>query len=499
MDTLEQSNSLKFWPASHVITEEAEFGLAQTAAGNRLAVLAQAEWPALRSFEGEASELGGRTLLLGHASERNAAALRTQLPWLRPQLLGLRTSAGLGDRLGLATPGHVRAMRAAGGPLTAIFAQQSIREMTRASRSPQQVMDDAMWGIFQEGWRAGFGADADHLKTPADIDACLAAGYTFYTIDPGDHVNDQAETASLADLRAAAEQLPREVQPDASGLLDRSFEVAGQTLRLDELTLYRAAVKYGRAVAHVAAMYQHLCQAGGDRPYELEVSVDETNLPTSHAEHLYFASELRRLGVEWVSLAPRFVGRFEKGAEYISPEGQLGETSAFEASFRLHAHIARQFGPYKLSLHTGSDKFSIYAIAARETQGQVHLKTAGTSYLEALRTMAAVSPALFLEIYAFARDRYEADRVSYHVSGRLERAPLPEAVSQADLPGLLNQFDARQILHVTFGSVLTARGADGLLRFYPRLMDILRNQPEQYAANLERHFLRHLAPFVTRG
>ena len=117
----------------------------------------------------------------------------------------------------------------------------------------------------------------------------------------------------------------------------------------------------------------------------------------------------------------------------------------------------------------------------------------------ATAAVAATSPALFLEIYAFARDRYEADRVTYHVSGRLERAPLPEAVSQADLPGLLNQFDARQILHVTFGPVLTARAADGLLRFYPRLMDILRSQPEQYAANLEKHFLRHLAPFVTRG
>ena len=97
------------------------------------------------------------------------------------------------------------------------------------------------------------------------------------------------------------------------------------------------------------------------------------------------------------------------------------------------------------------------------------------------------------------RDRYEADRVTYHVSGRLERAPLPEAVAEASLPTLLNQFDARQILHVTFGSVLTARAADGSLRFYPRLREILLSQPEQYAANLKGHFLRHLAPFVTRG
>ncbi len=84
----------------------------------------------------------------------------------------------------------------AGGNIAPIFAQQSIREMTRTGRTPQQVMDDATWGIFQEGWQDGFGADADHLKTPGDIDACLAAGYTFFTIDPGAHVDNRAETAS---------------------------------------------------------------------------------------------------------------------------------------------------------------------------------------------------------------------------------------------------------------------------------------------------------------
>ncbi len=69
-------------------------------------------------------------------------------------------------------------------------------------------MDDATWGMFAEGWQAGAGADADHLKTPADIDVCLAAGYTFFTIDPGDHVDNRAETASLSELRELAGLLP---------------------------------------------------------------------------------------------------------------------------------------------------------------------------------------------------------------------------------------------------------------------------------------------------
>ena len=186
-------------------------------------------------------------------------------------------------------------------------------------------------------------------------------------------------------------------------------------------------------------------------------------------------------------MAPRFIGRFEKGVDYI------GNIAAFETSLAGHAAIARQFGPYKLSLHSGSDKFSIYPAIVRQTRGLVHLKTAGTSYLEALRTVAMVEPEFFAEIYTFARERYEADRASYHVSAELEHAPLPDAV--VDLPGLLEQFDAREILHVTFGSILTNRTATGQLRFYDRFMDILRMNSEAYAFNLEKHFIRHLEPF----
>ena len=481
------SANLNFFPHSLVRQGGLEFGLAQTADGSRLAILGTPGLPALNEFKGERSELGEQTLLLGVPNPHNAAALRDRLAWLQPGLLGLRTSAGLGDRIGLATPGHVRAIRATGGQIAPIFAQQSIREMTRTGRSPQQVMDDATWGIFQEGWREGIGADADHLKTTADIDACLAAGFTFFTIDPGAHVENRAETARLNELRELSTALPDNLQPHASGLLNRTFAIEGYSLHFDEATLLKAAVKYGRAIGHVSVMYHYLARAAGSRPFELEVSVDETEQPTSHAEHLYITSELKRLGVKWISLAPRFVGRFEKGVDYI------GDLATFEADLAGHAAIARHFGSYKLSLHSGSDKFSIYPIAMRQTRGLVHLKTAGTSYLEALRTIGAIDPAFFSEIYTFAREHYETDKTSYHVSAQLGHALSPETVR--DWPGLLEQFDAREILHVTFGSVLTEKMPDGTLRFYNRLMEILRANPESYAANLEKHFVRHLAPF----
>jgi hypothetical protein len=202
------------------------------------------------------------------------------------------------------------------------------------------------------------------------------------------------------------------------------------------------------------------------------------------------ANELNRLEVEWVSLAPRFVGRFEKGVDYI------GDLGALEKDIAAHAALARHFGPYKLSLHSGSDKFSVYPIAARLAKGLVHLKTAGTSYLEALRTAAAVDPALFRAVYAFARERYDTDKASYHVSAELRKAPLAADVPEKDLPGLLEQFDAREILHVTFGSVLKETLPDGKQRFKDTLFALLRSNPEAYAKNLETHFVRHLRPFV---
>lgn len=456
-------------------------------------------------------------VLLCPLSPGNAVALRERLPWLRPRPLGLATSAGCGDRLGLATPGHIRALRQVLGPapsragIAPILAQQSMRENARTGRTPQQVMDDALWGVLQEGWREPWGADADHLKTTADVDLCVAAGYTFYTVDPGDHVDNSAHSASLDELQNKYVALPwadLEDSPDAqrSRYLGREFAVEAFTLAFDETSLLRAACKYGRAVLHAVRMYRHLAlhslgltaiapgksgrmhpggPQGPEPGFELEVSVDETATPTSPLEHLFVAAELRRLGVQWVSLAPRYLGRFEKGVDYI------GDLAGFEADLACHAAIARSFGPYKLSLHSGSDKFSIYPIMARHAAGLVHLKTAGTSYLEALRAIAAVEPSLFRDILAFAHTRYDEDKATYHVSADPGRVPAPGDLADAALPSVLDQFDGRQMLHVTFGSVLD--------RFGSQLKAVLAAHEERHYATLEAHFVRHLSPFASRG
>ncbi len=436
----------------------------------------------------ETLSLNGTDLrcMIGPTTSQNAAALRQILPFLVAQPLGLRKSAGCGDRLGLATPGHIRAVRQA--DMAPILAQQSIRENARTGRTPQEVMDDAMWGVFQEGWRNGFGADADHLKTMADIDVCAAAGYTFYTIDPGDYVDNEAHNAPAGQLQGRVAGLPWNTLESSPAdlqqrLAGKAIDLGDFSVTIDRADVMRAAAKYGHVVAQTVMMYRHLVKVMGDRLFELEMSVDETETITSLAEHIYIANELKRLGVKWVSLAPRYVGRFEKGVDYI------GDLAEFEQTFARHAVVAKVFGPYKLSLHSGSDKFSIYPIAASVAGELVHLKTAGTSYLEALRTVAVTNPALFREIAVFALERFPTDRASYHVSAEVEHVPNISRLPDDEVVTLLDDFHGREVLHVTFGSVLHHAP------FRDRFFSALRSHEETYYRILEAHFNKHLQPF----
>ena len=444
----------------------------------------------LAPFTGEAALQAGLNVLRGPLEGPNLAALRDALPNLTPVPLGTGTSAGFGDRLGLATPGHVAALRAsrAEGRVAAVFAQQSMRENARTGRTPQEVLDDATAGAFVAGWRHPLGADADHLKTEADIDLCLAAGYTMFTLDPGDHVQDDADTLTNDALHAAFEHRPpwAALESSPSDLRQRleafELDLGERALRFTPGDLERAAVKYGAAVAHVARLTRHLRAQADTARAEVEISVDETATPTSLAEHAYLALELRRLGVDWVSLAPRFVGAFEKGVDYI------GDLAVLAGDLVGHAQLAARLGGYKLSLHSGSDKFAVYPIAAAAAAGRVHLKTAGTSYLEALRVAGAAEPALLRDVMQLGLERFSSDVKSYHISGLPEGVPDLNALPGSALLALLEQRDARQVLHVTFGSALQ--------RYGERLRTLLRSHETAYRDALRRHFERHLAPFV---
>ena len=409
--------------------------------------------------------------------------------------LGMTPSFGFGDRIGLATPGHVAAMNEAGAGMAPIFPQQSIREMTRTSRSPVQVMEDALRGAEASGWTGVVGADADHLKTPADVDATAAVGFTFFTIDPSGHVDQKADDYSESFLNEKFAAVMAEV-PWLDGYRGRRVTLTtGTTIELTDAACVRAAVKYGRAINQAVSLGDHIraVQTAAGRDYEIELSVDETDQPTTLAEHYIVADQCLSRGMKLVSLAPRFIGDFEKGVDF------KGDLAALDRSLADHAAIAKLLGPYKLSLHSGSDKLSMYASLARATQGCFHVKTAGTSYLEALRVVARHDATLFRRLIDFARERYNIDKATYHVSATLDSAPsTDECPSIADLErhylecwkdvpqgrGFTNP--GRQILHCTFGSTLTEPSLG------PAVKSLLAANVSSYTEILREHFVRHL-------
>ncbi len=406
----------------------------------------------------------------------NAFALKETLPWLAPRRLPEGSSFGFGDRVGLATPGHIRAVR--GKKTFPVLAQQSVRENTRTGRSFEQVLADAVFGAFQEGYRDGYGADADHLKTVEDALEAAELGYTFFTCDPGDHVA-AVEDLSDADVEAAFERLP-EAGDWSREYLDQEFRIGRcGTLRFTRDGLRRTAVKYGAAVRHATSMYRALAERL-PKGFDYEVSVDETETPTSSLEHLFIALELRRRGVRFVSLAPRFVGAMEKGVDW------RGDLSLFVSELRAHAAIARALGSYRLSLHSGSDKFSLYEAFARETDETCHVKTAGTSYLVALEIVARRKPALFRKIVQLALEHFSRDSATYHLSADPSRIPLLERLSDSQLENLVAELDSRQVLHVTYGSVLG--GSLG-----KEFRCVLETYEEDHYEGLACHMERHLA------
>lgn len=424
---------------------------------------------------------------------QNAEAIKSIFPFANPIVVGLKNSFGFGDRIGLANPAHLRSLTA-DDDFVPVLAQQSIRELSRTTRKADEVMDVAIWAVMQEGWTSGFGSDADHLKTTEDIDNMVEAGFTMFTFDPRDHVVNEADTMNISELEKYISDLKWDSASSTSEVLKKYSEkdiVVNDSLTLspsNEDSL-RALVKYGKSILHIKKMYSYLKETYPEAEIEVEVSVDETESVTTPFEHFFMVNELTQLGIEFVSLAPRFIGDFEKGIDY------KGDLDIFKKEYLKHIAIAEHFGNYKISLHSGSDKFSVYEVIGSLHRGYTHVKTAGTSYLEALRVTASADEKLFSEILDFAIDNYENEKKTYHVSADLNKVQKSKNYSKEELADLLNQDDARQVFHVTFGLVLTIKNDNGDYIYRSRVYKCLEDNEELHYKYLVKHFRKHIDPF----
>ena len=423
----------------------------------------------------------------------NRKALQNIFPFTNAVTIGLDNSFGFGDRLGLANPAHIRSILKS--DFKPILAQQSIRELTRTNRTPAEVMDAAVWAVFQEGYEKGFGADADHLKTTNDIDLMVENGFKMFTFDPSEFVVNEADGVNENELDKCINNLNwlglnSSIKDLSAEYLNKEFVLSEILIIKPDLTsIKRALVKYGNAIAHIKKMYDHLVTKYPNYNSEVEVSVDETESVTTPFEHFFFVKELNRLGVKFISLAPRFIGDFEKGIDY------KGDLNLFKQEYLKHLAITKYFGNYKISLHSGSDKLSVYKVIGSIKGAYTHIKTAGTSYLEALKVTAIKEPDFFREILDYCAALYEQEKKTYHVSADLNKIKSGKDYSDEELESLFYDDNVRQVLHVTFGRVPTDKGTNGEHKFKDRLLDYLKTYEETYYEIIEIHFHKHLQPF----
>ena len=408
-------------------------------------------------------------------NHNNAQTLRKLFPFTAP-VRGLRKyrSFGVGDRLGIATPGHIRVFEK--NDVFPIFAQQSIRELNLTGRTYEDVLDAVSFAVFREGFTRGFGADGDHLKTVKDVEYALSLGFTMITLDCSDHIKNSITEEN-------APPLPPKYR---DAYLGKTFNIGeGIALSFTEAELRQSTAIYGEALDFAVDMYRRFL-ADGKYNADFEISIDETASITTPLQHFFVARELIEAGVSFATIAPRFCGEFQKGIDYI------GDIAQFEKEIQVHAVIARHFG-YKLSIHSGSDKFSVFPAIDVETRGVFHVKTAGTNWLEAMRVVAQTDPTLYREVHRYALAAFDEASKYYHVTTDLSKVPDVDSLSAGELPMLFENNDSRQLIHITYGLILSKKNPDGSYAFRDRLYTLWRKHHEEYSKALEKHIGKHLA------
>jgi len=414
--------------------------------------------PLVRSIS-DNSSTKVKSLKLYPANSKNLSELKKILPHLSPSVLRTATSFGFGDRLGTATPGHIRAINKHKGILP-VFAQQSIRELTKTKRNYHDVIDSAGWSVFQEGYTGKWGADADHLKDAKNLLHAIEAGCTMFTIDTSDSLNEKVLTGS-GDLSGGKNQ---RINSENAGtiknmksLIERysgkKFKPGRHDLKFDEDTVLKLFLVYGKALDFVSETYEFIKQ---NIPiFDFEVSFDETKTVTSAQAHFFIANEMHRRNIDFTGLALRFPGEFFKGIDYI------GDIEDFKRSIEIHGKIAQEAGNYKLSLHSGSDKFSIYPDFYKYSFGNFHVKTSGTSWLEALHLITECDPSLFRNIYSLSFKSFDENKKDYHII--LKISELPKSIREVEDPELgklLSDSNIRQCLHISYGTILDKLGRE---------------------------------------
>ena len=371
---------------------------------------------------------------------------------------------------------------------------KSNREHSIIKSQPGDVRAEADAAVAALGFKGAYYVDADHigLKT---VDAFIPAS-DFFTLDVADFTGKAAEADAVESFLKAVRRYTGSLSIPG---IDRPFDLTEKTVR-------GAAGKFLLAVQEAGRIYRHVEERKGRDGFVTEISVDETDAPQSPVELFLILAMIAEQRIPIQTIAPKFTGRFNKGINYAGDLAQFEKE--FDQDLSVIAFAIHEFGlpdTLKLSVHSGSDKFSIYPIINRlikKHNAGLHVKTAGTNWLEEVIGLAESGDeglALAKEIYAQAREHYDELVAPYSTVIDIDPDKLPDPKSVSgwssyQYADALRHVESsphydpnfRQLLHVGF------KVAAGMGK---RFTGALEANEEIVARNVtENLFERHLQP-----
>jgi tagaturonate epimerase len=405
-------------------------------------------------------------------------------------------SVGIGDRFGLEGVAQLRAFLAArdrGVTITPVW-NKSNREHSLIGTRPEDVRAEADAAVKSCQWTGPYFVDADHIGL-ATVERFLGAS-DFFTIDVADFIGKAAADSSIAKYTADMQRF--------SGTLH--IPAIAEPVTVSPAALQQIAAKYLFAVEEAGRVYRHIVEKKGEGTFVTEVSFDEANSPQTPAELLFILAALAREKIPVATVAPKFTGEFLKGIDYVGDIKQF--TREFAEDLAVLAFAKQSFGlpaSLKLSIHSGSDKFSLYPIihrAIRKADAGIHLKTAGTTWLEEVIGLAAAGGeglAFVKALYRDAHGRYDELAKPYLTVIAIDRKALPtpdqvDSWSAQEYVETLEHNQARkrfsihfrQMVHISF-KLAAEKG--------PQYLALLKSNRSSIESHVTENILkRHIEP-----
>jgi tagaturonate epimerase len=417
----------------------------------------------------------------------------------RPKYLPLgKFSFGMGDRFGQQGKAQLRACILAtelGAEFIPVW-NKSNREHTFIGTEPSSLRAEADAAVKALGWKKSYHVDADHIRLET-VDRFIAPS-DFFTIDVADSIGKPADAKDVKNFVESHSELIGKISIPKIG---HRFEISGAEVE-------RVANKFLLAVQDAGKIYRHIAKAKGAENFITEVSMDETDSPQTPPELLIILAALADEKIPLQTIAPKFTGRFNKGVDYV------GDLKQFEKEFNedlaVIAFAIKKYGlpaSLKLSVHSGSDKFSIYEPMRRALKkfgAGVHIKTAGTTWLEEVIGLAEAGGdglEIAKEIYAYAIEHVDEFCAPYASVIDIDKNKLPSAAKvngwsseqfvsalRHDQKNKSYNPSFRQLLHVSFK--VAAKLGD-------RYLNALKKHEAIVAKNVtENLFARHMKPLL---